>query len=334
MRTLSKLLVAVAVGALVAPALAGAAQTPVSRGIVVQRDAKAGVVVVATKSGKLQRVNVAKPNTLAMGSVLRIAGTKVTVVGHTHRAKLSGVVVRRHRHAFALAGNGSVLAVTSPTPPAPGQQVTATVQVTPTALDDDDGNEHVNANEVANAEVRGTVVSQDATTLVLAVAGFPAGLSIALGTVVVPVLPPGTPVEARVVLAPIPGNPAAVSLTLVSLHVEDNQNNEEHHHGDEVKAEGTVVSVTEAAGVGFDPGSITIQDEHGLVTFVIPAGFGPTGVMAGDKVEARGTAAATPDGQPTLTRLESKSDNSGPGNGGDDDDNGGGSSSHGSGGDN
>jgi hypothetical protein len=330
---LSRILVAVVVGALVAPALAGAAQTPSLRGTVVQRDAKAGVVVIATKTGKLQRIKVAAPNKLAMGTVLKVTGTKVTVVGKAHRAKLRGVVVRRHAHAFALAGNGSVLAVTSPTPPAPGQQVTATVQVTPTALDDDNGDDQV-AGQVANAEVRGTVVSQDANTLLLAVTGFPDGLSIALAGQVIPTLVPGTPVEARVTLAPVAGSPATVTLTLVSLKVEDNQNEQEHHHGGgDVRAEGTVTAVLDETGVGHDPGSITIMGEHGPVTFVIPAGFGPTGVMVGDKVEARGTAAATLDGQPTLTRLESKSANSGPGNGGDDDDNGG-SSGSGSGGDN
>src|SRR4029077_10783342 len=129
MRTLSKVLLAVAFAALAAPALAGAAQTPRTHGIVVQRDAKAHVVVIAKGNGALQRIHVARPNTLAMGTVLQVTGTKVSVVGHVHKAKLRGVVVRRHRHSFALAGNGSVLGVTSPTPPAPGAQVTATVQV-------------------------------------------------------------------------------------------------------------------------------------------------------------------------------------------------------------
>jgi hypothetical protein len=322
------MLLAVAIGALAVPALAGAAQTPTLRGIVVQRDAKAGVVVIAGKSGKLQRIKVAAPGKVAMGSVLKVVGSKVTVVGKAHRAKLRGVVVRRHVHSFALAGNGSVLAVTSPTPPAPGQQVTTTVQVSPNALDDD-GNEQVDAEDVARAEVRGTVMAQDATSLTLTVAGFPTGLVIALGTVIVPVLPPNTPVEAHVALGPVPGNPSAVVLTLVSLRVENNEN--EGHHGGDVRADGTVLVIIEAGPVGFEPGSITIHGEHGDVTFVIPAGFGPSGVMVGDTVEARGTAPATLDGQPTLVRLESKSDNSGAGSGdsGDDD---GGSSGHGSGG--
>lgn len=254
MRSLSRMLLAVAIGALAVPALAGAAQTPTLRGIVVQRDAKAGVVVIAGKSGKLQRIKVAAPAKIAMGSVLKVVGSKVTVVGKAHRAKLRGVVVRRHVHSFALAGNGSVLAVTSPTPPAPGQQVTTTVQVSPSALDDD-GNEQVDAEDVARAEVRGTVAAQDATSLTLTVAGFPTGLVIALGTVTVAALPIGTPVEAHVALGPDPLNPSAVVLTLVSLHVENNEN--EGHHGGDVRAEGTVLVITEAG-----PGRLRARLDH------------------------------------------------------------------------
>ena len=323
MRTLSKVLVAVAFAALAAPALAGAAQTARSHGIVVQRDAKAHVVVIAKSNGALQRIHMARPNTLAMGTVLQVTGTKVSVVGHVHKAKLRGVVVRRHRHSFALAGNGSVLGVTSPTPPAPGAQVTATVQVTPSELDDDDGDEQVNQGQVANAEVRGTVLSQTATQLRLNVAGFPLGLAIALGGQTIPTIPVGTPVEARVALGPDPSNPDSVVLTLVSLRLDDNGENNDEHHGDFAKAEGKVMAVAEAGAL---PGSITIAGEHGLVTFIIPVGFGPTGVVIGDEVEAKGTPGPTASDQPTLVRLESKhdggGDNGGSGNGDDDDDGG------------
>ena len=323
MRTLSKVLVAVAFAALAAPALAGAAQTARSHGIVVQRDAKAHVVVIAKSNGALQRIHMARPNTLAMGTVLQVTGTKVSVVGHVHKAKLRGVVVRRHRHSFALAGNGSVLGVTSPTPPAPGAQVTATVQVTRTELDDDDGDEQVNQGQVANAEVRGTVLSQTATQLRLNVAGFPLGLAIALGGQTIPTIPVGTPVEARVALGPDPSNPDSVVLTLVSLRLDDNGENHDGHHGNFVKAEGKVTAVTEAGAL---PGSITIDGEHGVVTFNIPVGFGPTGVVIGDEVEAKGTPGPTASDQPTLVRLESKhdggGDNGGSGNGDDDDDGG------------
>jgi len=341
MRSLSRILIAVAVGALVAPALAGAASSPGGmRGVVVQRDAKAGVVVIATRSGSLKRIAMAKPGKFAMGTVLKVVGGKVTVVGHVHKAKLRGVVMRRHVKSFALNGNGSVLAVTSPSPPAAGQQVTTTVQVTPTALNDDDGDDQVDHAQVASAEIHGTVLSQDADTLRLTVAGFPAtGLAILL-TTTIPVLAPGTPVEVRVAIGPDPKNLDGVVLTLVSLRVEDNHNGQQDEHGDFVKAEGTVTALVEAGAMGGADGSITIDGEHGVVTFVIPAGFGATGAMVGDEVEAKGTASTTPGANPTLVRIEGRHDNSGSGNNehngdhqnGDDNESGGGHSGSGSGG--
>jgi hypothetical protein len=316
MRALSRILIAVAVGALVAPALAGAASTA---------SGTRGVVVVATRSGNLLRVKFAKPGKLAMGTVVKLVGSRVLIVGHAHKAKLHGIVMRRHAHTFALEGNGSVLAVSSPSPPAPGQQVTATVQVTPTELDDDNGDEEVDGQQAASAEILGTVASQTATTLFLNVAGFPAsGLPIGLGSMTIPALPVGTPVEARVALGPDPANPNAIILTLVSLHL-DNGNH--HEHGDFVKAEGKVMAVTEAGPMGGAGGSITIDGEHGVVTFVIPAGFGATGVMPGDDVEAKGTASATPGGNPTLVRLEGGNNNDEVGNSDDNSGNSGGDDS-------
>jgi hypothetical protein len=294
-----------AVAAFAVPAMASAA--PVAkRGIVVQRDVRGGAVVLATHSGSLLRVSLAKPKSLAMGALVQVRGTHVSVLGHSRKAKVRGVVVRRSHHSFALAGNGSVLAVASTTPPTPGQVVSTTVQVTPNALSDDEGQMQVESDQAPSAELRGTVLSQDATTLHLTVNGFPAGLSIALGTQAIPALAVGTPVEARVALGPDPSNPNAIVLTLVSLHVENGQQGD--HHGQDgswVKAEGQVANVVEAGDAGGAPGSITITGEHGDVTFVIPAGFGPTGVVAGDQVEAKGTAGATPTDQPTLVRLES-----------------------------
>lgn len=310
MRNLSRILVAAAIAALAAPAaMASAAQTGTAkagtRGTVVQRDARAGAVVLATRSGNLQRVKLAKPNRLAMGAVVQVLGSKVSVVGRSHKAKVRGVVVRRSRHSYALAGNGSVLAISTATPPSAGQQITATVQVTPTELSDDDGDVEVDDQEAASAKVRGTVLSQDASTLKLSVNGFPSGLAIALGGLTIQTLAIGTPVKARVTLGPDPANPSAIVLTLVSLQL-DNGENGEHgdHHGSFVKAEGEVTALVEAGAAGGATGSITIADEHGSVRFVIPAGFGPTGAVLGDKVEAKGTAATTAGGDPTLVKLE------------------------------
>jgi hypothetical protein len=308
MRTLSLFVVAAAAAALAAPALVSAAPGA-TRGVVVQRDARAGVVVLATKSGSLRRVKLAKPNRLAMGALVQVSGSRVSVVGHSRRAKLRGVVVRRGHKSFALAGNGSVLAVASVSPPAAGQQITATVQVSPTSLSDDDGNVEVEHDQAPSAELRGTVLGQDEKTLRLSVSGFPAGLPIALGTQTIPALAVGTPVEVRVTLGPDPANADGIVLTLVSLHVENGEHgNHGDHHGSKVEAEGTVKAITEAGDAGGLPGSITVAGEHGDVTFTIPAGFGPTGVAFGDQVEAKGTAGATPADAPTLVRLESSGD--------------------------
>jgi hypothetical protein len=78
-------------------------------------------------------------------------------------------------------------------------------------------------------------------------------------------------------------------------------------------------------------GSITIDGEHGVVTFVIPAGFGATGVKPGDDVEAKGTASATPGGNPTLVRLEGGNNDDNSGNSGGDDSGQGGHSGSGGG---
>jgi uncharacterized membrane protein YgcG len=328
MRKLALLLVsAVAIAALAAPAAASAAKIG-TRGVVVQRDARAGAVVLALGNGNLKRIKTAKPNSFKMGSLVRVSGTKLSVVGHARKAKLHGVVVRRSHGAFALAGNGSVLAVASTSPPAAGQQITTTVQVGQSQLSDDDGQVQVEDQQAPGAELRGTVLSQDAASIVLSVNGFPAGLTIGLGTQVIPVIPVGTPVEARVTLGPDPANPAGIILTLVSLHVESGGHGD---HGSFVKAEGQVTALTEAGPAGGAPGSITIAGEHGDVTFVIPAGFGPSGATIGDKVEAKGTPGATATDPPTLVRLEvSGADNSG--NQGDDDGGSGGNSGQGDGG--
>jgi len=304
MTRLSRALLLAALAALAVPALANAATTS-TRGIVVQRDAAAGSLVLASKGGVLHRIQVTSPRRFTMGAVLQVRGSKISVVGRSRSATVRGVVMRRSRHAYALAGNGAVLAVATPTPPAAGQQVTATVQVSPTALSDDDGDVQVADTSAPSAELHGTVLSQDASTLRINVNGFPAGLAIALAGQTIPTLAVGTPIEARVTLGPDPANPAGIVLTLVSLHADSGGNGQGGgEHGSSVKAEGQVSAIAEAGAAGGAPGSITILDEHGPVTFVIPAGFGPTGAIVGAKVEAHGTPAATAGGAPTLVRLE------------------------------
>ena len=94
-----------------------------------------GALVLATQSGTLARVQSNSPSRFSMGDVVQAAsGSKLRVLGHRHHARVHGVVLRRGHGSYALAGNGAVLAVSSTTPPAVGQQVTADVQVGRTSL--------------------------------------------------------------------------------------------------------------------------------------------------------------------------------------------------------
>jgi uncharacterized membrane protein YgcG len=315
MRHLFRLLVATALAALALPALASAAPAA-TRGVVVQRDLKSGTLVLATRDGGLKRVHASAAGRLVLGTIVNVRGTTLSVLGHSRTTRVRGVVVRRTRSSFALAGNGSVLAINASAPPAAGGQMTTTVQVTPTALSDDGHHRQVDGAQAPAAELRGTVLTQSATTLQLNVAGFPAGLTIALGGNTIPVLAAGTLVEVHVSLGPDPANANGIVLTLVSLHVEDRNGQVGAPPTPFVHGEGVVTALTEAGPTGGTAGSITIAGEHGLVTFAIPAGFGATGAAIGDRVEAKGTASATAGALPTLVRLERSHGGHGSGDGG------------------
>jgi copper(I)-binding protein len=313
MTRLFRAFVLAALAAFALPALADAAPAT-SRGIVVQRDTATGAVVLASPNGVLHRVKLASPGKLKMGALIQVRGSKISVIGRARSAKVHGLVMRRSPHAYALASNGAVVAVATPTtaPPPAGQEVTATVQVTPTQLSDDDGDVQVSDNGAPTAELHGTVLSQDAAVLRLTVPGFSAGLAIALVPgQTIPALPVGTPVDVRVSIGPGPGG-VGIVLTLVSLQAEQSNSNQQGGgDGSFVKADGQITALTEAGPVGGAAGSLTVLGEHGSVTFVIPAGFGPTGAVVGDTVEARGTASTTAGGNPTLVKLEGGGDNQG-----------------------
>ena len=91
-----------ALAAFALPALANAAPAT-TRGIIVQRDAATGTVVVASSSGVLHRVAVASPASLQMGTLVRVRGSKIKVLGHARSAKVHGLVMRSSRHSYALA---------------------------------------------------------------------------------------------------------------------------------------------------------------------------------------------------------------------------------------
>ena len=67
------------------------------------------------------------------------------------------------------------------------------MQVGRTGLSCNHGNVQVEDQQAPSAEIRGTVISQDATTLKLNVFGFTSGLTIGLGGQTIPTLAAGTP---------------------------------------------------------------------------------------------------------------------------------------------
>src|SRR5947208_875633 len=101
-RPMKKYLIAAASAALFAASPAAAAGF---QGVVV---AKSGATLaVASSSGLVRTVH----GRAHVGSIVRVSGTHVSVVGTARRARLRGVVVRRVGSTQFLAAGGSLLAV-------------------------------------------------------------------------------------------------------------------------------------------------------------------------------------------------------------------------------
>ena len=247
-----------------------------AHGIVVQRDAKA-------RRRRHRHQQRQRSSASMWPSRTRSRWARVLQVtrdeGLGRRPRAQGQAARRRRASpppLVRAGRQRLGARGhEPDSAGPGAQVTATVQVTPTALDDDDGDEQVDAR--TGGQRRGArhraLAGRDHAPPDRRPASRWASRSRS-AAMTIPTIPVGTPVEARVALGPDASEPDGVVLTLVSLRLDDNGENNGEHHGDFVKAEGKVTAVTRGGRAG-GPGSITIDGEHGVVTFVIPPGSAP-----------------------------------------------------------
>jgi hypothetical protein len=99
------LAVLVITGLVLAPA---AAEAKAFRGTVVKRNAAARTVVVATRSGRLVIVHGTRAR---VGTILRVSGTHVRVVGHTRHVRLRGLVTQRGLRSFSLSAGNAVVSV-------------------------------------------------------------------------------------------------------------------------------------------------------------------------------------------------------------------------------
>jgi hypothetical protein len=99
------MMVAVVGGLVLAPA---AAEASAFRGTVVKRNVATRTVVVATRTGRLVIVHGTRAR---VGTILRVSGTHIRVVGHTRHVRMQGLVTRRGLRSFNLTAGNAVVSV-------------------------------------------------------------------------------------------------------------------------------------------------------------------------------------------------------------------------------
>ena len=105
MKTKVLLAMALVCGLVLAPA---AAEAKAFRGTVVKRNVATRTVVVATHSGRLVIVHGTRAR---VGSILRVSGTHVRVVGHARHVRIRGLVTSRGLRSFSLSAGNAVVSV-------------------------------------------------------------------------------------------------------------------------------------------------------------------------------------------------------------------------------
>ncbi len=286
--------------ALVAPANALAAQASV-RGVVVKKDAQTSQIVVAPKSGALQRVRVTRLAAFRLGQTVKVTGrasatgivsARVAKVGKAKKATVRGTVIRSKRGYMLVAKNGAVVRISTRARRAVGTGVKARVALRSGRLAAERVETVANGSEF---EAKGTVVSIDATagTMQFNLSEDDSVITVALGDADVTGLTEGSVIEihASVVRA----DDGTVTYTLTRWHAEDCS----HDHGDddgdqgEVEVDGTLTAL--------DATTATVTVGGQAIVFTIKEGLSLDGFTVGDTVEAKGYVIAD---VLTLVRIE------------------------------
>jgi hypothetical protein len=244
---------AIAAMLLVAPA----ADAKAFRGTVVKKGTRS--VVVATKSGTLKTVKTSRH--LKLGTVLRVNGRSVKVVGRASRAHISGVVRGNTASRVVLSSSRTTVSVKPRRHHNEGDALNMTVKfqsgvaVETSSMDDDD---------VQDAEIKG-IALVDATGVHVTVNG----------TVVDITIPAGADLAAiqafNGMFVQVEFDVVAGVNVLREIKAEDDNNADENEGIDEVKgtltvnADGLTIMVTPAAGA---PVTLNINgvDLGGLAT--------------------------------------------------------------------
>lgn len=240
-----------------------AADAKAFRATVVKRNVAKKTNVVATRAGTLKVIH---GHAFRVGTVLRINGRSVRVVGHARRVKIRGVVVAHSARTVTLSAGRARIRIRSHAARLLGRKhghqlgngltVTAKVSANGTLTETSEvENDNVDGVELKGMLVctptAGTGCDPASSTLMIDVgaAGTPNLIPVVFDPVAFPsttMLDPlvGQQVEAEVSLGPSPADPNAVVLTLTAIKSEgacqaqDQQGGDNGGGNDGLKAQG------------------------------------------------------------------------------------------------
>jgi hypothetical protein len=311
-----RLTIAAIAAALLVPALAQAGTATASvKGTVVAKQAKRHVLVLATARRDVEsaRVSARQLRKTRLGARVVVAGkrladgslhvTRMRLLGHAKRARLSAVILKAKARRLLLAGGGSAFSIhlshgtrllASAASVHSGERVDAEVEFSHGRTVGRTVHENGDAPLI---DFSGVVTAIGTTSFTVSSDGISTVVQLPDGIQLPSLVHVGSEVE---VVAAISNS--SLTLTTIKLDDESSQDNGGSSVDDQggVRAEGFVVAL--------DSSSITIQpgDNASPVNFAIPTGFTlPSGLVVGSVVEARGDVE---NGSLTLTRLELKTD--------------------------
>ncbi len=217
-----------------------------------------------------------------------IRATKLSVLSHTRRAVIRGVVVRQLSRSTLVATGRSVVTIRHraarrlASASDHGRLRAGTIAEFRIRIEDDDDlfeDDAIVAGQAGNVEIEGAIVS--VSPLVVSVEGLPITITVPAGMTLPAALAAGERIELIVHVA------APNVFTLVAIEEIENEVDEE------VEVKGFVVSSS--------PAQIAVNSHGALFTFAAPAGVTLPTVPVGTFVEVRGVKM---NGVLTVTRLK------------------------------
>jgi hypothetical protein len=293
-----KVKLVVAIALLLAIAVPAQAKAAAFRGTVIAKQPQRGTLVLASRAGIGLTVHASRATVGARVSVrgtrLRdgtIQATRLSVLSHTRRAVIRGVVIRQLSRSTLVATGRSVITIRQraarrlASASDHGRLRAGTIAEFRIRIDDDDlfEDDAIVVGQAGDVEIEGAVVS--VSPLVVSVEGLPITITVPAGMAHPSALAAGPRIELVVHVT------APNVFTLVAIKEIENENEDEDDEGTEVK--GFVVNSS--------PTTIAVNSHGAVFTFAAPTGVTLPTLPVGTFVEARGV---TVNGVLTLTRLK------------------------------